>query len=627
MARFLLAWELGGGLGHLFPLGAAAKQLHERGHHVTLAVRHPEHAHWLALPDGIDVISAPYKGSRCVDRIDPIYTFAHVLHNTGMSDADELGSLVRAWRSVMKLVRPDLVVCDHSPTALLAAKVDGIARATIGTGFCHPPRRTPWPVFRHGIERTTDELLDEEAALLGKVNRVLKCAGVEELASLSELYGRDVAAILTTFEELDHYPRRPAATFFGALTSGGGGVAPTWPQGRGPRLFAYLKDRPGVEHVLAMLRSTGCPTLAYVSGCSSKLLETYRGTTVHISDKFIDMQAAAESCDIGLCHAGHGAICDFLTAGKPMLLLPITLEQGMNGEHAERCGFGVSLAQNRLEQLPAALEHILKHPSYNENCRRFQRRYADYSPESQLDRAVGYMESLAEAGPTANVVESVRYSHHDIENGRTQLIVGMGTGRCGTKSLAAVLCNQPGTAVLHEGKPRLPWEPGDEDLVRRFERIGNYWPGVRRFGDVGPYYLTRVPELVRLFPNIRIVCMRRERAATVTSYMRWLEKTRPGQLLDHWRAERTGLDEDSWDICYPKYEVDTLEEGLGRFWDDYYATAEAYAEQFPGNVRIFDMEPTLNDEQAISALLTWVGVPPEEQVLEVEHYNQSAARS
>jgi hypothetical protein len=40
MARFLITWELGGGLGHLSGLKPIVAELLRRGHHVSLALRY-----------------------------------------------------------------------------------------------------------------------------------------------------------------------------------------------------------------------------------------------------------------------------------------------------------------------------------------------------------------------------------------------------------------------------------------------------------------------------------------------------------------------------------------------------------------------------------------------------------
>ena len=71
--------------------------------------------------------------------IEPTCTFAQILHNCGFGDAAELATMAEAWRKLYDFVRPDLIIFDHAPTALLASAGYPVRRALIGTGFFSPP--------------------------------------------------------------------------------------------------------------------------------------------------------------------------------------------------------------------------------------------------------------------------------------------------------------------------------------------------------------------------------------------------------------------------------------------------------------------------------------------------------
>src|SRR5690606_35389199 len=77
----------------------------------------------------------------------------------------------------------------------------------------------------------------------------------------------------------------------------------------------------------------------------------------------------------------------------------------------------------------------------------------------------------------------------------SRIILGIGSGRCGTRSLADVLERQPGCRVTHEERPLLAWDADQkgERLRARFAR----WRQLRSepiVGDVASFYLPYLDE-------------------------------------------------------------------------------------------------------------------------------------
>jgi hypothetical protein len=94
--------------------------------------------------------------------------------------------------------------------------------------------------------------------------------------------------------------------------------------------------------------------------------------------------------------------------------------------------------------------------------------------------------------------EATRSMGKAAENGmKSSLILGLGTGRCGTHSLAELLNRQPDAAFTHEDFPLLDWKPlpGRPGIATRITRIRNS-RSARFLGDVASFYLPHVEEII-----------------------------------------------------------------------------------------------------------------------------------
>jgi hypothetical protein len=211
-----------------------------------------------------------------------------------------------------------------------------------------------------------------------------------------------------------------------------------------------------------------------------------------------------------------------------------------------------------------------------------------------------------------------------------QIVLGMGTGRCGTRSLAALLNRQPTAHVSHEAKPLLSWRNSRPSvLAQRFQRMIRLRdePVV---GDVASFYLPYVEEIIGIAPAVRIACLQRPREEVVESFCHWLDAVHP-LPTNHWakKPAQGWHHEPVYTRIFPQYDIRDREEGIRRYWDEYYQRAGALASRFPQNVRIFDWQEGLNTEQGQREILSFCGFPPEQQVLALgihENKGQQAPR-
>ncbi len=288
-----------------------AEGLSNSGHRIFIVARNLPRAAKIYARLGVRLLQSPAKSEGpCFFRRGS--SFAHLLANVGFGTFAEIFGLVDAWRNLFELVQPDLIVFDHSPTALLAARGFPARRVLIGSGYCCPPDTYPLAKIRADV--SPDEAANAqrvEDRILERVNAILKFRAQPTLERLGQLYGDVDECFLTTLEELDHYPSRSGAMYWGPI-NGSGGKSPHWPAAEGKRIFCYLKPFPMLADFLKLLNERRYPTLIYPDGINQKIQQRYQSDTLHFSNERLNMAEVGQQCGSAILNAGHGATCDIL---------------------------------------------------------------------------------------------------------------------------------------------------------------------------------------------------------------------------------------------------------------------------------------------------------------------------
>jgi len=363
MSRFLFTWEIGSGLGHTVPLAQVAEPLLARGHEVHFALRDLSSARVAlgALADAprVRLWQAPIWQLKAQGLPESL-SYAELLFRNGYLDAKRLHGLVQGWSSLLDTVQPDLLLADHSPTALLAARDRPLRRALIGGGFFQPPAVSPMPGFRDEFAVPPKRLADAERLAVMTCNSVLQVLGQAPLAHLYDLLDAD-ELFLVTWPELDHYSTGPqgrtagrrGVRYWGPLPAREHGAAPVWPAGEGPQLLAYLKvEYKALDVVLQQLAAAPFRTLAYVAGMGGAPQQRAQSARLRFSVGPVAMREALTQADAVLCHSGSGTISAALQAGVPSLLLPMQAEQMLLSRRVVATGAGKMLGE---AQVPTQL--------------------------------------------------------------------------------------------------------------------------------------------------------------------------------------------------------------------------------------------------------------------------------
>jgi len=137
-------------------------------------------------------------------------------------------------------------------------------------------------------------------------------------------------------------------------------------------------------------------------------------------------------------------------------------------------------------------------------------------------------------------------------------------------------------------------------------------------GDVSYYHLSNIRNILNLNDrniknNVRfkVVCLKRNKELVVRSFLKATESKRG--TFNHWTARNhpdwlSGkyIEYGQWDPMYPKYQL-PKEEGIRKYYDDYYDMAYKLEKLFPDNFKIFASPDVLNLEGYQTAMLYFLG--------------------
>lgn len=389
----LFCWEIGAGYGHMQPILALAERIEQRGGRVSALL--PESRYLPAFGKRNALAPSVLPGLELP--VEPPAGMPHcwpdMIRNLGFAEADLLGPRLDHVIAEFRQRRPDVVVCEHAPTAMLAARAEGIPALAIGTGWTLPPAAVPMPGYRPAAPLSETALLEREQALLEAVNPVLRARGIDTLSSAADWLRAD-ASVLKTWPKMDHYGARADGHYVGPIWQAGQGSAPDWPEGEGERVFCYLKGHwKGLHSLISSLGHLPLRALIHIDRERDKSF--IAPANVRVSSEPVDMERVLHEGDFIISHGGHTLSCQALRAGVAQWVLPLHAEQEATAINlwSQGCGhyYTGSLGSARFAR---TLKRVLGDSSIRDGAALRARDLADWRLEGAIDAVVEVIESL-----------------------------------------------------------------------------------------------------------------------------------------------------------------------------------------------------------------------------------------
>lgn len=382
MSRVLMAWELGANMGHLDRMLLTARVLRRRGHEVVFALKDLSRAHGRVVGEGFTVMQSPIWLPRMA-RPPGLVNFSAVLASAGWLDPGGLAGLLSGWRTLFDLCRPDLLVCDHAPTAMLAARACPFPVAAVGNGFEVPAFGDVFPALHYWDAADTAACAGSDATVLRAVNAALAALGQPALPRLTALFA-DVLCIVASLPELAHYPAYPDSVVrVGPSFVDDAGALPQWPDGDGWPVFAYLSpEHSHFAALMAALRQPGLRSVVHAKGLSAAAARELGAPNIRFEPAPVRMGPATAQARIVLSHASVGTVSAAALAGCVQLVLPNHMEQYMVGRRVVEAGIGLMVEPgSRGADYPALLRRLIDDTSFSAAARALAGRHAGVRPD------------------------------------------------------------------------------------------------------------------------------------------------------------------------------------------------------------------------------------------------------
>jgi len=201
-------------------------------------------------------------------------------------------------------------------------------------------------------------------------------------------------------------------------------------------------------------------------------------------------------------------------------------------------------------------------------------------------------------------------------------VLGIGSGRCGTTSLASFLNAQKTITCTHERyDQRSMWYREYPLAKQQLKSILEPKEGPI-VGDVGQSYLKFIQDILDEYDTVKIICLKRDREKTINSFLKWSAARYPkwlflqnspttcvvGGKLMH--LTNLGLLAE-W--CLRRVDEQSVRVDLGNYYDDYYEHCEILEKNNGGKFKIFPTE-TLNTKTGMREILDFIDLAEKDMI-------------
>ena len=327
----VLCWEYGAGLGHISQLKIIARDLQKLDCKTILV--NPSNIGSYADPAFDEVLEVPYVGQL----LNPggtegagFTSYNSIIASLGFLDTKFVFTRLALWKRLFERTKPNLVVADFAPHALLAAK-DRIPTVAIGNFYTLPA--TSFDNYPRFADRT--ETVDVKR-LYRSIAQAMLMAGLEPIRKVPDIFDADIHACFTLPETDIFSPLREPAVEGPLLASP---IAKRQSKG-GNKYFAYLTHcKPELRaKILDSFVGLARPIDLYSLTLTDDDREKLKGSLVNVLSEPLEFTQIVNDYSMVLHLGGHLLTLEMLLTGMPQTALAIDIEKFYLGRTLSELG-------------------------------------------------------------------------------------------------------------------------------------------------------------------------------------------------------------------------------------------------------------------------------------------------
>lgn len=371
MRTILFCWELGEDFGHLGKILALAQEFSQESIQFYIAAKDLSAASKIDWPSYVKFIQAPIWL-----RSNPLAlkaaSFAEILFYKGYDSYQNLKLLTDSWLTIFELVSPDIILFDHSPSALLAASGLKIPKIIASNPYLTPTPGTSTMNLIPGPHFDEAKAAEIHQRVIKVINSVKQDYEAAPITAIGDLFIAD-ATYLSGFSETDYFnAHRQNTVYCGpALATSIGTQEPRWKSGLSQKSLAYLKHRdPRSRAILKILASMQARTLCFYSEAKAEDIKELSESSLMVSNIPFNLSKAYSEAKVIICHGGQGVVNEALSRGIPLIVVPTQAEQYFIAEKIKELGTGIVINKNdSTTEMEKKISDLFSNPRFYEKAK------------------------------------------------------------------------------------------------------------------------------------------------------------------------------------------------------------------------------------------------------------------